>query len=69
MYSGIRAAYGYDRAVLALSDTAATIGLIAVFGVAFPALVHVLIGFAVAQVMGEREQNRRYRKHGHGAKP
>lgn len=52
--------------MLALSDTAATIGLVAVFGVAFPALVHVLVGFAIAQVMGERDANRRYQKRGRG---
>jgi hypothetical protein len=62
----MHAAYGYDRAVLALSDTAATIGLIAIFGVAFPALAHVLIGFAIAQVRGERDANRRYQKRGRG---
>jgi hypothetical protein len=64
MYSGIQAAYGYDRGVLALTDTAATIGLLAVFGVLFPALVHVLVGFAVGQVLGERRENQRYQKHG-----
>lgn len=52
--------------MLALSDTAATIGLIAVFGVAFPALAHVLIGFAIAQVMGERRANQSYQKRGRG---
>jgi len=46
----------------AVSASSATIGLLAVFAVFFPALVHVLVGFAVAQVMGEREQNRRYQK-------
>jgi purine-cytosine permease-like protein len=50
------------RAMLALDDVSSTIGLLAVFGVAFPALVHVLIGFAIAQVLGERDQNRRYQK-------
>ena len=50
--------------MLALTDTAATIGLLAVFGVLFPAIVHVLVGFAVGQVMGERKENQRYRKHG-----
>lgn len=48
--------------MLALTDTAATIGLLAVFVVLFPALVHVLIGFAVAQVMGERRANQAYEK-------
>ena len=50
------------RTVLALSDTAATIGLVAVFFVVFPLLVHVLIGFAVAQVFGERRENQAYKK-------
>lgn len=48
--------------MLALDDVSATIGLLAVFAVAFPALVHVLVGFAIAQVLGERDQNRRYQK-------
>jgi hypothetical protein len=48
--------------VLALDDVSATIGLLAVFGVLFPALAHVLIGFAVAQVMGERNENQNYKK-------
>jgi hypothetical protein len=48
--------------VLALDDVSATIGLLAVFGVLFPALAHVLIGFAVAQVMGERNENQSYKK-------
>ena len=46
----------------ALTDVSSTIGLLAVFAVAFPALVHVLVGFAIAQVLGEREQNRKYQK-------
>lgn len=47
---------------LALSDVAATVGLLAVFVVLFPALVHVLVGFAVAQVLGERNANLNYQK-------
>lgn len=54
------------RAVLALTDTGATIGLLAVFVVVFPALVHVLIGFAVGQVLGERRANLNYKKRGKG---
>jgi len=50
--------------VLGLTDTAATIGLLAVFAVVFPALIHVLVGFAIAQVMGERNENQRYEKRG-----
>lgn len=48
--------------MLALDDVSATIGLLAVFGVLFPALAHVLIGFAIAQVMGERNANQQYKK-------
>jgi phage shock protein PspC (stress-responsive transcriptional regulator) len=46
--------------VLALSSTAATLGLIFVFFVVFPALVTGLIAFAIAQVIGERGENQRY---------
>jgi hypothetical protein len=59
--------------VLGLTDVAATIGLLAVFGVLFPALVHVLVGSAIAQVMGERRANQNYKKrsgqHGRGIGP
>ena len=34
-----------------------SIGLIAIFGVIFPALMTGLIVFAVAQALGERQQN------------
>ena len=34
-----------------------SIGLIAIFGVIFPALITGLIVFAVAQAFGERQQN------------
>ena len=44
--------------LIALSDAwKATIALIAVFGVVFPALVTGLIVFAVAQAAAERQQN------------
>jgi len=44
--------------LIALTDAAkATIALIAVFGVIFPALVTGLIIFAVAQAAAERQQN------------
>jgi len=46
--------------MLAMEASSATIGLVVVFFVAFPALAHVLIGFAVAQVLGEREANQKY---------
>lgn len=55
--------------MLALSDVAATIGLLVVFAGLFPALVHVLVGFAVAQVLGERRANQAYKKRGRGAGP
>ncbi len=54
------------RGVLDLTDTQATIGLVAVFFVVFPLLAHVLIGFAVAQVLGERRENLAYKKRGKG---
>jgi hypothetical protein len=58
----VRAAADMLQPVLALTSTAATIGLLAVFVVVFPALVHVLIGFAVGQVLGERRANLNYKK-------
>jgi len=48
--------------VLALTDTAATIGLVVVFFVVFPLLAHVLIGFSILQVLGERRENLAYKK-------
>jgi hypothetical protein len=49
--------------MLALTAAAATIGLVLVFMVIFPALVTVLIAVAVGQALGERSENQRYRKH------
>jgi hypothetical protein len=46
--------------VLALTATRATLGLVIVFFVVFPLLLHGLIGFAAAQSLGEREDNREY---------
>jgi hypothetical protein len=46
--------------VLALSDTSATLGLVAIFFVIFPALVTGLLAFAAAQVLGERAENEKY---------
>lgn len=44
--------------LIALSDAwKASLALIAVFGVIFPALVTGLIVFAVAQAFGERQEN------------
>lgn len=53
---------------LGLSATSSTIGLAVTFFVIFPALAHVLIGFAAVQVMGEKAENDRYREgHSDGA--
>ena len=50
--------------VLALSAWSATIGLVVVFFIIFPALVQGLIAFAIAQVLGERTENQEYaRRH------
>ena len=46
--------------VLALTATRATFGLVIVFFVVFPLLLHGLIGFAVAQSLGEHEDNLDY---------
>jgi Na+/pantothenate symporter len=46
--------------VLALTEVSATLGLIIVFFVIFPALVTGLIVFALAQVFGERAENQQY---------
>jgi hypothetical protein len=44
-------------AVLALSAFKATFGLVVVFFVIFPLLLHGLIGFALAQSAGEHQDN------------
>jgi len=46
--------------VIALSAFKATFGLVVVFFVIFPALLHGLIGFALAQSAGERQDNLEY---------
>ena len=46
--------------VLALSATAATLGLIAVFFVLFPVLVQGVLAFIAAQVLGEKAENDEY---------
>jgi hypothetical protein len=46
--------------VLALTALKATLGLAIVFFVVFPLLAHGLIGFAVAQSLGERQDNLDY---------
>jgi hypothetical protein len=43
--------------VIALSAFKATFGLVVVFFVIFPALLHGLIGFALAQSAGEHQDN------------
>jgi hypothetical protein len=50
------------RVFAALTDVSATLGLIFIFLVVFPLLAHVLVGFAIAQVLGERKQNQQYKK-------
>ena len=37
-----------------------TIGIVGVFFVAFPLLVHGIVGFIAAQVIGERQENQAY---------
>jgi hypothetical protein len=46
--------------MIAMSAVSATLGLVVVFFVVFPALAHGLIAFTIAQVLGEREENREY---------
>jgi hypothetical protein len=46
--------------VIALGAFAATAGLVVVFFIVFPILVNGLIAFAIAQSLGEREDNREY---------
>jgi hypothetical protein len=46
--------------MIALSALQATLGLVIIFFVIFPALAHGLIAFTIAQVLGEREENREF---------
>jgi hypothetical protein len=46
--------------MIALSALQATLGLVIIFFVVFPALAHGLIVFAIAQVLGERAENREF---------
>jgi hypothetical protein len=46
--------------ILALSPFKATFGLVIVFFVIFPLLLHGLIGFALAQSAGEHAENREH---------
>ena len=44
--------------MIALSALQATLGLVVVFFVVFPLLAHGLLAFTIAQVLGERAENR-----------
>jgi hypothetical protein len=46
-----------------------TLGLVIVFFLFFPLLLHGLIGVAVAQVLGERRENQRYANGEHDLDP
>jgi len=46
--------------VIALSSFSATLGLVVVFFVIFPALVTGLLALAIALVFGERSENQKY---------
>jgi hypothetical protein len=46
--------------ILALTAFKATFGLVIVFFVVFPALLHGLIGFAAAQTASERRENQAF---------
>jgi hypothetical protein len=46
--------------ILALTAGKATFGLIIVFFVIFPVLAQGVIAFAIAQVLGERAENKEY---------
>jgi hypothetical protein len=59
---GHLAQYDAPRMIIAMTALQATLGLIGVFGVLFPVLIQGLVMFAVAQGIGEREQNRRYQR-------
>jgi phage shock protein PspC (stress-responsive transcriptional regulator) len=49
--------------MIALSALQATLGLVVVFFVVFPLLAHGLIAFIIAQVLGERAENREFAAH------
>jgi hypothetical protein len=54
--------------VLALTAFQATFGLVIVFFVIFPLLLHGLIGFALAQTAGEHQDNLEYLEGGEDTK-
>ena len=41
-------------------EWADTLGIAGVFFIAFPLLVHGIVGFIAAQIIGERQQNQAY---------
>jgi hypothetical protein len=41
-------------------EWADTLGIAGVFFIAFPLLVHGIVGYIAAQIMGERQQNQAY---------
>jgi hypothetical protein len=43
----------------------ATLGLVGVFFVFFPLLVHALVGLIAAQIFGERKENQAYARREH----
>jgi hypothetical protein len=55
--------------ILALSPFKATFGLVVVFFVIFPLLLHGLIGFALAQSAGEHAENLELLEAGEDTKP
>jgi hypothetical protein len=48
--------------IFALTATKATIGILVIFMVLFPALVQGILAFIAAQVAGEHAENERYRE-------
>lgn len=54
--------------VIALSAFKATFGLVIVFFVIFPLLLHGLVGFALAQSAGEHQDNLEYLEGGEDQK-
>jgi hypothetical protein len=54
--------------VIALSAFKATFGLVIVFFVIFPLLLHGLVGFALAQSAGEYQDNLEYLEGGEDTK-
>jgi hypothetical protein len=55
--------------ILALTAWKATFGLVVVFFVLFPLLLHGLIGFAAAQSASERRENLEFLEDGPESRP